>query len=50
MEEKISTGVLDIDRRIRFAVEVTNRGEVIEGGFQQKHYWSRNFTLTHCQR
>ena len=36
MEEKISTQVLDIDRRIRFAGVVTNRGEVIEGGFQQQ--------------
>jgi hypothetical protein len=35
MEEKISK-VLDIDRRIRFAGVVTNRGEVIEGGFQQQ--------------
>lgn len=36
MEEKISTRILDIDRRIRFAGVVTNRGEVIEGGFQQQ--------------
>ena len=36
MEEKISTQVLDINRRIRFAGVVTNRGEVIEGGFQQQ--------------
>ena len=36
MEENISTQVLDIDRRIRFAGVVTNRGEVIEGGFQQQ--------------
>lgn len=36
MEEKISTRVLDIDRRIRFAGVVTNRGKVIEGGFQQQ--------------
>jgi hypothetical protein len=36
LEEKISARVLDIDRRIRFAGVVTNRGEVIEGGFQQQ--------------
>mgnify|MGYP003450995063 CR=1 FL=1 len=36
MEEKISTRIRDIDRRIRFAGVVTNRGEVIEGGFQQQ--------------
>jgi len=36
MEERISTRILDIDRRIRFAGVVTNRGEVIEGGFQQQ--------------
>lgn len=36
MEEKISTRVLGIDKRIRFAGVVTQRGEMIEGGFQQQ--------------
>ena len=34
--EKISTLVLRLDRRIRFAGVVTLKGEVIEGGFQEE--------------
>lgn len=34
--EKISTLVLSLDRRIRFAGVVTPKGEVIEGGFQEE--------------
>jgi hypothetical protein len=37
MEEKsVSTQDLDIDKRFRFAGVVMNRGEVIDGGFQQQ--------------
>ena len=34
--EKISTLVLSLDRRVRFAGVVTPKGEVIEGGFQEE--------------
>jgi hypothetical protein len=34
--EKISTLVLSLDRRIRFAGVVTPKGEVVEGGFQEE--------------
>jgi Family of unknown function (DUF6659) len=34
--EKISTLVLRLDRRIRFAGVVTLKGEVVEGGFQEE--------------
>jgi hypothetical protein len=34
--EKISTLVLSLDSRIRFAGVVTPKGEVIEGGFQEQ--------------
>jgi hypothetical protein len=34
--EKISTLVLSLDRRIRFAGLVTLKGEVVEGGFQEE--------------
>jgi len=36
MEENISTIVLGIDRGVRFAGVVTQKGEVIEGGFQNE--------------
>jgi hypothetical protein len=37
MEEKsVSTQDLEIDKRFPFAGVVMNRGEVIEGGFQQQ--------------
>jgi hypothetical protein len=34
--EKISTLVLRLNRRIRFARVVTLKGEVVEGGFQEE--------------
>ncbi|MFZ0648162.1 MAG: hypothetical protein WAM27_08075 [Nitrososphaeraceae archaeon] len=34
--EEISTQVLSLDKRIRFAGVVTPMGEVIEGGFQEE--------------
>jgi hypothetical protein len=42
--EKISTLVLSLDRRIRFAGVVTPKGEVIEGGF---HYIMEETFLPH---
>ena len=36
MEEKISYTVLSVDKRVRFAGVVSEKGEVIEGGFQNE--------------
>jgi hypothetical protein len=36
MEKNISDKILRIDGRVRFAGIVSNRGEVIEGGFQEQ--------------
>ncbi|HEV2876210.1 MAG TPA: hypothetical protein VGW09_02935 [Nitrososphaeraceae archaeon] len=36
MEEKISYTVLSADKRVRFAGVVSEKGEVIEGGFQNE--------------
>ena len=56
MEEKISYTVLSVDKRVRFAGVVWEKGEVIEGGFRIKpvHFWTsiknNKFTLTHCRQ
>lgn len=36
MEEKISYSVISIDKGVRFAGVVSEKGEVIEGGFQKE--------------
>jgi hypothetical protein len=36
MEEKISYTVLSVDKRVRFAGVVSEKGEVIDGGFQNE--------------
>lgn len=36
MEEKLSDTLLGMDRRVRFVGVVTDKGEVIEGGFQNE--------------
>lgn len=56
MEEKISYTVLSVDKRVRFAGVVSEKGEVIEGGFQNEpvRFWTNTknnkFTLTHCRQ
>jgi hypothetical protein len=36
MEERLSFTVLSVDKRVRFAGVVSEKGEVIEGGFQNE--------------
>ena len=36
MEERLSYAVLSVDKRVRFAGVVSEKGEVIEGGFQNE--------------